>query len=225
MAVLADHYEGTSMYDTAHSNSRFRTICSKRTVSAMAAHLRPDLPSEMQLMWYCMSSPCISIFMPVYANVSAIPLPYMTGAGPEDISSYNESSAWWVFKRLQLLVDEDYDGLHPAVRARWDELYADEVAQTSQLEDELLNLYGEGRDDEARGLMDRLVEEKLTDAYQSAIRTVRELSGAEGETKGVEEEIEGDEEKMVLPVPLIILTALIAAGTLLYLMRTRKVST
>ena len=70
--VLSDHYEGTSMYRSPHSNDLYRTICSKRTVSAMVIQLHENLPSEMQVMWYCMSSPCVGIFMPVYANVSRI---------------------------------------------------------------------------------------------------------------------------------------------------------
>ena len=223
MEILADHYEGTIMYDTAHSNPQFRTICNKRTVSAMAAHLKPHLPSEMQLMWYCMSSPCISIFMPIYANVSVIPEPYVTGGGPEDISSYDPSSAWWVFKKLQLLVDENYGELHPTIRAKWSGLYADAVAQTSQLENELLTLFKEKRNNEARRLMDRLVEEKLTEAYQLATEIVKELSGIEEETPSPEEEIKDDEKKeRALHTPLFILTILIAGVTLLYLMKIRK---
>jgi len=79
MSVLSDHYEQTPMYSTAHDNQRYRTICGRRTVSAMVSHLKPGQPSEMQVMWYCMSSPCVSVFTPVYANCSSIPEPYLRG--------------------------------------------------------------------------------------------------------------------------------------------------
>ena len=218
METLADHYEETSMYDTAHANPGFRTICNKRTVSAMVAHFKPQHPSEMQVMWYCMSSPCISVFMPVYTNISAIPDPYLTGIGPEDISSYDSSSAWWVFKKLQLLVDEDYEELHPTVRDSWDDLYTDLAAETAQLEDDLLNLFSDNEYDEARRTMEQLVEEKLMESYQLALQTVDELSGVEEETGGIEEEIAEDKKKEFPLFGLsIVFTILIAGVTVLYL--------
>ncbi len=192
MSVLSDHYEQTAMYSTAHDNQRYRTICSRRTVSAMVAHLKPEQPAEMQVMWYCMSSPCIGVFMPVYANVSTIPEPYLTGGGPEDLSSYDTSSAWWVFKKIQLLVDESYDELHGVVRGNWDGFYTNASADVSVVEEELVDLFSEGRRGEARAAMDRLVNEKLTEAYEMAIGTVDELSGVGGEAE--EEAVTGEEE-------------------------------
>jgi len=223
MEVLADHYEETTMYDTAHGNPKFRTICSRRTVSAMVAHLKPQLPSEMQLMWYCMSSPCISVFMPVYANISAIPDPYLTGSGPEGISSYDPSSAWWVFKKLQLLVDENYGDLHPEVRASWDDLYADFAAETTKLEDDLSQLFSEKKDGEARRMMDEFVEERLAEAYRSATQILDELSGVEEETEVIEKEVEEDEErKIVFFEPLVVAVILIVVFTLVYVLKMRK---
>ena len=201
MRVLADHYEGTPMFETAHNNEVYRTICSKRTVSSMVVHLNPRLPSEMQLMWYCMSNPCISVFVPVYANVSRIPEPYLTGGGPEDISSYDPSSAWWVFKKIQLLVDDRYDELHGTVRAMWDEFYANVSSETEHLEVELAGLFSDKKADEARGEMDIFVEGKTMEAYSLAIQMVEELSGAEGGTKEtVEEEITEEAEQQPNPI-------------------------
>ena len=223
MGVLADHYEETTMYDTAHRNSKFRTVCNRRTVSAMVVHFKPQLPSEMQLMWYCMSSPCVSVFMPVYANVSAIPEPYLTGRGPEDISSFDPSSAWWVFKKLQLLVDENYGELHPMVRASWDDLYTDFAEETAQLEDDLSKLFSEKKNSEARRMMDGFVEDKLTKSYHSATQIMNELSGVGEETEAVEEGVEDDEKsKIVSYAPLAIFAILIVGITLVYVMKIRK---
>jgi len=179
MKILADHYEKTRMYNTAHSNPHFRTICSKRTVSAMVAHIKPEIPSEIQLMWHCMSTPCTSVFMPVYANVTSIPVPYLTGGGPEDISSYDPSSAWWVFKKLQLLVDERYDDLHPTVRGIWNDYYANAAVETGRLEEELVKMLLERKNSEAHGMMNQLVEEKLTNAYHLAMQYLKEANAEE----------------------------------------------
>lgn len=216
MKILADHYEKTTMYDTAHNNAKFRTICSKRTVSAMVAHIKPVLPSEMQLMWHCMSTPCTSVFLPLYANVSSIPNPYSTGGGPEDISSYDPNSAWWVFKKLQLLVDERYDEVQPKVRDRWDGFYRDTAARTNQLEKELLQQLQEKRIRDAGQLMDKLVEEKLTEAYRLAIECVKELSSPKAETKSVEET------RVVAPDLSVVFMILVACMVTLYLLKTKK---
>ncbi len=224
MEVLADHYEGTTMYDTAHGNQKFRTICSRRTVSAMVAHLKPQLPSEMQLMWYCMSSPCISVFMPVYANISAVPDPYLTGGGPEDISSYDPSSAWWVFKKLQLLVDENYGELHPEVRATLDGLYSDFAEEAAQMEDDLLTLFSVKKNSEARQMMDEFVEGKLNGSYHSSTQILNELSGVGEEPESVEEGVEEVEKGRIAPyAPLAVLEALIVCIMVVYVMKTKKI--
>ncbi|UCD44022.1 MAG: C69 family dipeptidase [Candidatus Bathyarchaeota archaeon] len=218
--VLSDHYEGTSMYRTAHSNSAYRTICSKRTVSAMVAHLKPGTQSEMQVMWYCMSSPCIGVFIPVYANFSAIPSPYLTGDPPEDISGYDSDSAWWAYKKIQLLVDEDYDEQHATVRATWDDLYEGFSSDVDQLEQELRSHYSAGEKGEARAKMDSFVERRLTQAYEASLQTIEELTSVEG----VEEEPSGDmpedgeekEDKTIVYMGLFIFMALIAVTLWLY---------
>ena len=218
--VLSDHYEGTNMYRTAHSNSDYRTICSRRTVSAMVAHLKPRTPSEMQVMWYCMSSPCIGVFIPVYANVSAIPTPYLTGGAPEDISGYDSDSAWWAYKKIQLLVDEDYDERHAIVRAAWDELYESFASDTEQLEQELRSLYSASEKEEARIKMDSFVERKLIEAYEVSLQTIEELTSAEV----VDEEPSGDmpedgekkDDKTIVYAGLFAFMALITVALWLY---------
>jgi len=172
MAALRDHYEGTHMYRSPHGNDMYRTICNERTVSAMVAQLEPGIPPGMQVMWYCMGSPCVGVFMPVYANVSRIPEPYLAGRGPENPSGYDEGSAWWVYKMLQLSVDEDYAGRQPPVREMWDGVYAAASSEVEAAEGALLALYRDGEAAEARRLMDELVDARLLGCYGSALETV-----------------------------------------------------
>jgi len=195
MEVLSDHYEGTPMYRSPHGNDLYRTICSGRTVSVMVAQLDPGLPSEMQVMWYCMSSPCIGVFMPVYANVSTVPEPYLMGEGPETRSGYDEESAWWVYKMLQLSVDEAYGERQPLVRERWDEIYAAASSEVEEMEEVLLGLYAGGEAAEARWLMDALVEERLMEGYELAVETVNGFSG--GEEPEPVEAVENEDKTLV----------------------------
>jgi len=215
MAVLSDHYEGTHMYRQPHDNDMYRTICSGRTVSAMVAQLEPGLPPGMQVMWYCMSSPCVGVFMPVYANVSGIPEPYLTGRGPEDPSGYDEGSAWWVYKMLQVSVDEDYDERQPPVREMWDGIYAAASSEVEKMEGALLALYGDSEAAEARRLMDELVEARLLGCYESALETVNGFTD--------EEPVEPAEEDKTLIYLGLAGVLLMVSGVLLnYIMKVGK---
>jgi len=217
MEVLADHYEDTPMYRSPHGNDLYRTICSGRTVSAMVAQLEPGVPSGMQVMWYCMSCPCVGVFMPVYANVSTVPGPYLIGGGPESLSGYDEESAWWVYKRLQLSVDEAYGERQPLVRERWDELYAVASSEVEEMEEVLLGLYGGGEEAEARRLTDALVEERLMEGYGLAVETVNGFMGGEEPEPVEAAEREGDKTLVYLGVAGLML--LIGGVLVVYVMK------
>jgi len=220
MGVLSDHYEGTPLYRSPHSNDLYRTVCSGRTVSAMVAQLEPGLPSEMQVMWYCMGSPCVGVFMPVYANASRVPGPYITGGGPESLSGYDEGSAWWVYKLLQLSVDEDYAGRQPPVRERWDGVYAEASMEVEELEGVLLGLYRGGERAEARRLMDALTEGRLIECYELGVEAVNEFSG--GETQEHVEAGEGEEDEALVYVGVAAFTLLMVGILITYINRVRE---
>jgi len=217
MEVLSDHYEDTPMYRSPHGNDLYRTICSGRTVSAMVVQLDPGLPSEMQVMWYCMSSPCIGVFMPVYANVSKVPEPYLMGEGPENLSGYDEESAWWVYKRLQLSVDDAYGERQPVVRERWDEIYAAVSIEVEEMEEVLLGLYRDGEVAEARRLMDALVEERLMECYGLAVETVNGFMG--GEAPEPAEAVDREEDKTLVYLGVAELMLLIGGVLVVYIMK------
>lgn len=173
--VLSDHYEGTSMYrKPPHQNKSYRTICTKRTVASMIAHLRKWLPRQLQLIWYCMSSPCISIYIPIYSAVTMIPEPYKNGIG-NNWEHYDPKSAWWIFKKLQTIIDFNYDNLHPIVREKWDKLFNQIISETVKFEEEILRLINQGRENEAINLINNFTSEKLLKAYYIAKQLISEL--------------------------------------------------
>ena len=76
--------------------------------------------------------------------------------------------------------------------------------------------------------MDSFVEQKLTEAYDSALQTIKELTDAE---EGIEEEPSGDmpkngdeeqDNKIFLYLGVFAFMALIASALLLYVARTRS---
>ena len=108
--IMRSHYEGTSDYHyPPHDTDVIRPICVSNTQAAKVWHLRPDLPVETgAIMWYSISTPCTSIFVPVFSGSERVPEEYLNAG-----EVFDSSSAWWTFDALQKAVDKDYDGLFP----------------------------------------------------------------------------------------------------------------
>lgn len=176
MAILSDHYENTSMYKTAHNNPHYRTICTKRTVASMIAHLRSWLPKQLQLIWYATSSPCISIYLPIYTAITEIPKPYLTGKGGKDMSNYNSNSAWWIFKKLQLTVDENYEEYQSIIRREWIKFHERELKQISKFEEEIIKLLKRGEEEKATKMLTNFTKDKLLKAYYKAMKLIEMLT-------------------------------------------------
>ncbi len=197
-----------------HENRIYRTICTKRTVASMIAHLRRWLPRQLQMIWACMSSPCTSIYIPVYASTTRIPSTYTHGVGGRDFKNYDSESAWWVFKKLQVLVDENYSYRQPIVRREWDKLFNQILMEIDEIESKVLRLIRNNKHDEAQAIIDKFVEEKLMKAYQKAQELIELLS---------KETIQPEKPVQQLPHLAMLLAKFTASSFLLIiLLRLRK---
>ena len=200
MEVLRDHYEGTSLYYVdPHHNPRHRTICTYRTVASMVAHLRPGLPREMQVIHCCMASPCTGVYVPVYASVEGVPEPYLEGfSHQEDVES-----AWWAFKRVQLMVEENHSGLQPRVRALWEGFVEEVEREREEIEAEALRLLEGGDREEAVKLLGEFVEDRLMEAYHRALELPELVERGGGE----------EERRRGLPTYLALIASTAALST------------
>ena len=150
MKVTRDHYEGTewSRYTTIDKGtskepyiypphkSPYRTICVPRTQASMVCTLRSDMPREIgNLMWFCMSSPCSSVYLPMYAGSSKAPKEYRIGKG-----KYDQVSAWWAFDMLQRLVDDRIID-RGYVRQMWDRFEQRAFGRQTEFEKVVLQVY------------------------------------------------------------------------------------
>lgn len=150
MKVTRDHYEGTehSAYTTIDKStsrepypypphkSPYRTVCVPRTQASMVCTARSEIPREISnLMWLCMSSPCVSVYVPVYAGSSKAPKEYTLGEG-----KYDSASAWWAFDMLQRLVDDCIIN-RKYIREIWDYFERKELERQTNFEKVVLQVY------------------------------------------------------------------------------------
>jgi dipeptidase len=119
------------------------------TAASMVAHLR-DADSA-PLYWASLGAPCCGVFMPLYIG-GEIPQP-LTQAEEE----YSDASVWWLFKKLDECVAEDFAGRTPRVQEVWAELEKEFLEKAVALEDEVSGLNEEA----ANSRLTRFMEENL----------------------------------------------------------------
>ena len=167
MNFLRDHYEGQEKYDHEHWNSDYVTVCYWMTVSSSVFELKQDQPPETQVMWFSMSTPCTSTFIPVFANSTDIPSQYQTGSGV-GIDNFDPDSAFWVFRKVRDLVDKDYDVEYPRVRSEFDLIYQKYNDEVKSVVEETSTLLSIGDKQQARQILNEYTYDTLTDAYNQA---------------------------------------------------------
>ena len=175
MSFLRDHYEGQDEFDHEHWNTEYWPICYWMTVSSSVFELKQDQPPETQVMWFSMSTPCISTFIPVFANATDIPSQYQTGEG-RGIDNFNPDSAFWVFRKIRDLVDKDYDVEHPRVRGEFDRLYEEYNDETKSVVQQAKTFISNGDKQQARQILNEFTYETLIDAFNQANSILDKLS-------------------------------------------------
>ena len=144
MALLRDHYEGTSRDLTGgyalgspHGTDEY-TVCRRETEVAVVFQSRSWLPPEIgAVSWRAMATPCTSPFVPWYLGGTYVPTSYRTGS-----PSRKESSAYWAFRNLFASVDDDYAGRIGPVRKTWRDFEAGEASDQARMEAAALKLHG-----------------------------------------------------------------------------------
>ena len=146
ITILRDHGKGR--------------ICGSSTQEAAVFQLRSGLPPEIGcIYWRTSAEPCCGVLIPYYAGITETPRAYYK---PVDMAeqltiSYQANPpagtfgpdpkfAWWTFKSLQDLVNEDYQTSIARVREVWDSFEAKMFTRQSAVEAEALRLFSEDPD-------------------------------------------------------------------------------
>ena len=185
--VLMDAYEGTSKYhkpinhmepweDVTDKLLIPRAIRTNLCQSSSVAHLRGDLPVEVgSVMWYAMAIPGYSGYFPVYAGASSLPEEYQNVN-----SAYGWNSAWWTFRMLQKVTDQDHDLLFSILKCFWEGQRAVIMNNGDKVEARALAYLREGKKAEAIALLDRFTFAQAKNVLQNAHVFLRKFQDKTG---------------------------------------------
>ena len=192
-AIMTSHYEGTEYDQTVagdpHHTST-RTICTASCQNLIIVQGRKDLPPFVgSVYWRAQGRGCEGVLVPYYCGILEMPKPYTIGEAasynklPLEERYYDPSSAYWVFNRMNTLVDMDYAVRRPYVRSVWDNIEATELALQDEIEKTALKIYhgkdhhGNPGEDEylARWFLTRYTESVALNAYYKALGFIEEF--------------------------------------------------
>lgn len=121
------------------------SLCAPETLEGAVFQLRNWLPPEIGcIYWRTSAEPCTSVLVPWYLGITSVPEIYHKPVDigtqltldyhfnpPEGTFEYDPQHAWWIFKSLQDLVNDDYQTNVKKVREIWDKfemkLFADQA--------------------------------------------------------------------------------------------------
>ncbi|RLC74896.1 MAG: peptidase U34 [Chloroflexi bacterium] len=111
--------------DTLCVHAGFGPLRPSQSTGSMVAHLSPDLSTY----WLTgTSSPCTSIFKPVYLGGAGLP-----DLGAEPTGDYGPDSLWWNHERLHRAVIRDYAARLPLYREERDALEAAFLSEAAEM--------------------------------------------------------------------------------------------
>jgi dipeptidase len=132
-SVLRSHDEGDLLHDWRPGPDGESLICMHATApdgSETAASMVAELPAPGHVdgpyrLWLSLGSPCLSSFMPVWAQSDVVEDWRQPGS--------NEPDAWWRCEEMQRGIEQDYGRLAAAPKAILNALEADTLAAVRAL--------------------------------------------------------------------------------------------
>jgi dipeptidase len=174
--VLRDHYEGGVVHRArAVDDPKFFSLCMHadpldNTTAAMVMPLRPRTAPPTAA-WFCLGSPCVGVFLPCWIEGRLPPALAVAGAEPD------AASPWWRMRELLSLVERDFAGLVPRVRAVWDALEQQLAREATAAEAEAETLRRAGNGAAAADVLTGVMERATRLWLARSGELVREIGG------------------------------------------------
>ncbi|MBI9053089.1 MAG: C69 family dipeptidase [Bacteroidales bacterium] len=116
-----------------------RTIARWYTMYATIIQCRDWLPDEIGgVVWLAQDNVATSIYVPVYASVTDIPLSYKT---PGRVNGFTRESAWWAFNRMGTMTAQRWGDMRYDIDAVWNPMQKELFANQKTFEESALKLY------------------------------------------------------------------------------------
>jgi dipeptidase len=177
MAFVRDHYEGSVMNyhypPHAHAIGGHYTLCNANTRAAQVWQLRNYMPVDIGcVMWIAFSSPCVSVFQPIWAGARGdTPPEYRKGT-----NKFSLDSAWWAFESLQRMVDVDYKNRIKFIKDTWRKREQEIFKMAVEREAQTMTLWQTGQKKEASKLLTDLQNTILRGNYLKALNLLGVLN-------------------------------------------------
>jgi dipeptidase len=124
-----------------------RNIAVHFTVYATIIQCRDSLPDEIgALCWFALDNVASSIYVPIYANVTALPKTYETDGR---LTGFSRDAAWWGFNRLGTIAAQRWGDMHRVIDNVWNPLQQEFIQQHEEVDAKALNLLRQGNRNEA----------------------------------------------------------------------------
>jgi dipeptidase len=126
-----------------HNDSTYfheRATVTQQTGFSFIAQMRSWLPNEIGgINWFGVDDAGTTVYVPFYACMNRIPLPYQEGYG--DILSYEKDAAFWVFNRVAHFAYLFYNRVMPDIKKVQNELEQKFINYVGATDAAALNLY------------------------------------------------------------------------------------
>lgn len=131
MAVFRTRYEGTAYDLNLEGQEGNRAIAVSTTPDTHIVQLFDDMPANCAaLTWLALGGGEHSVFIPEFSAVTNLPEAYGV-----DAPKYDANSAYWSFKKICALADQDRALYNPGIQAYWElqeEALVDQMAQEKE---------------------------------------------------------------------------------------------
>ncbi len=180
--ILRDRYEGTTHYtppqpgpvwreDLDSQPDVSRTLSTNLAQSTFIAHMREIAPDAIgPVMWFGFATPSYAGYTPLYPRAGSSPRELYQASPTE-----GTDATWTYFRRLQRLVDPDYDARYPAVRSAWDSEHSDGFEAAVQIETRVRGLLQQGRTQEAESELGELTRQRSSRDLERVRQLLTEL--------------------------------------------------
>lgn len=179
---LTSHYNGTPYdpMDTFSSGSEkeqkmFRSIALDRNQESSILQIRNDVPAKMAaIQWINMGFYAYSPYVPFYTNIEDTPLNYKVADHMVD----PDSSAYWLYKTLQVLVEPRYHQYIYEVNAYRDDCQSYGIGRIDLIDEKAKNMEGRelikyltSANDETAGVITKKTKNLMSKLVRQALNS------------------------------------------------------